>query len=90
MAPPVQFSVMLIPLYADSENDKGIPGHLSGVLIPGLTNSSDETIEIEIGQIPGHTSSDDSDETTEIDVVAEIPWCTVCGHTMEAVEILAT
>ena len=77
-------------LYADSEDDKGIPGHSSGVLIPGYISSSDETIEIEIGQIPGHTSSDDSDETNEIDVVGEIPGCTACGRTMEAAEILAT
>ena len=49
-------------LYADYEDDKGIPGHSSGVLIPGHTSSSDETIEIEIGQIPGCTSSDDSDD----------------------------
>ena len=40
-------------LYANSEGDKGIPGHSSGVLIPGHTSSSDETIEIELGQIPG-------------------------------------
>ena len=36
-------------LYADSEDDKEIPGRSSGVLIPGRTSSSDETIEIEIG-----------------------------------------
>ena len=76
-------------LYADSEDDKGIPGHSSGVPIPGCTSSSDETIEIEIGQIPGHTSSDDSDETIEIDV-GDIPGCTAHGCTMEAAEILAT
>ena len=35
-------------LYADSEDDKGIPGCLSGVLIPGHTSSSDEIIEIEL------------------------------------------
>ena len=40
-------------LYADSEDDKRIPGHSSGVPIPGRTSSSDETIEIELGQIPG-------------------------------------
>ena len=56
-------------LYADSEDDKGIPGHSRGVLIPGCISSSDETIEIELGQIPGCTSSCDSDDTTEIDVV---------------------
>ena len=77
-------------LYADPEDDKGIPGCSSGVLIPGHTSSSDETIEIEIGQIPGHTSSDDSDETIEIDVVREIPGHTAHGCTMEAAEILAT
>ena len=77
-------------LYADSEDEKGIPGHSSGVPIPGHTSSSDETIEIEIGQIPGCTCSDDSDETIEIDVVREIPGCTARGHTMEAAEILAT
>ena len=77
-------------LYADSEDDKGIPGHSSGVLIPRHTSSSDETIEIEIGQIPGHTSSGDSDDTIEIDVVREIPGHTACGYTMEAAEILAT
>ena len=58
-------------------------------MILGCT-SSDETIEIEIRQIPGCTSSDDSDETIEIDVVGEIPGCTACGCTMEAAEILAT
>ena len=47
-------------------------------------------IEIELGPIPGCTSSDDSDETIEIDVVGEIPGCTACRHTMEAAEILAT
>ena len=77
-------------LYADSEDDKGIPGCSSGVLISGCTSSSDKTIEIEIGQIPGHTSSDDSDDTIEIDVVGEIPGHTARGHTMEAAEILAT
>ena len=35
-------------LYADSEDDKGILGHSSGVLIPGHTSSSDETTEIEL------------------------------------------
>ena len=77
-------------LYADSENDKRIRGHSSGALIPGCTSSSDETIEIELGQIPGHTSGGDSDELIEIDVVREIPGRTACGHTMEAAEILAT
>ena len=72
-------------LYADSEDDKRIPGCSSGVLIPGHTSSSDETIEIELRQIPGHTSGGDSDDTIEIDVVREIP-----GNTMEAAEILAT
>ena len=62
----------------------------SGVLIPGHTSSSDETIEIELGQIPGCTSGDDSDDTIEIDVVREIPGHTACGCTMEAAEILAT
>ena len=33
-------------LYADSEDEKRIPGHSSGVPIPGHTISSDETIEI--------------------------------------------
>ena len=77
-------------LYADSEDDKRIPGHSSGALIPGHTSSSDETIEIKLGQIPGHTSGGDSDESIEIDVVREIPGCTARGHTMEAAEILAT
>ena len=77
-------------LYADSEDDKRIPGHSSGVLIPGHTSSSDETIEIEIGQIPGCTSSGDSDGIIEIDVVGEIPGHTAHGCTMEAAEILAT
>ena len=77
-------------LYADSEDDKGIPSHSSGVLIPGHTSSSDETIKIEIGQIPGHTSSGDSDDTIEIDVVREIPGHTARGCTMETAEILAT
>ena len=75
-------------LYADSENDKRIPGHSSGVPIPGHTSSSDETIEL--GQIPGHTNGGDSDDTIEIDVVGEIPGHTACGHTMEAAEILVT
>ena len=78
---------MLIPY---SEDDKGIPGRSSGVLISGCTSSSDETIEIELGQIPGSTSSCDSDDTIEIDVVGEIPGGTACGRTMEAAEILAT
>ena len=77
-------------LYAASEDDKGIPGHLSGVLIPGHTSSSEETIEIELGQVPEHTSSCDSNDTIEIDVVREIPGHTACGCTMEAAEILAT
>ena len=77
-------------LYADSEDDKGIPGHSSGVLNLGHTSSSDETIEIELGQIPEHTSGGDIDDTVEIDVVREIPGHTACGHTMEAAEILAT
>ena len=77
-------------LYADFENDKRIPGRSSGALIPGHTSSSDETIEIELRQIPGCTSGGDSDESIEIDVVREIPGCTAHGHTMEAAEILAT
>ena len=77
-------------LYADSEDDKGIPGRSNGVPIPGCTSSSDETIEIEIRQIPGHTSTVDSDDTIEIDIVGEIPGHTACGHTMKAAEILAT
>ena len=76
-------------LYADSEDDKRIPGHSSGVPISGRTSSSDETIEIELGQIPWHTSGGDSDESIEIDVVREIPGHTARGHTMEAAEILA-
>ena len=76
--------------YADSEDDKRIPGHSSSVQIPGHTRSSDETIEIELGQIPGHTSGGDSDDSIERDVVREIPGCTACGHTMEAAEILFT
>ena len=35
-------------LYADSEDDKGIPSHTSGVPIPEHTSSHDETIEIEL------------------------------------------
>ena len=77
-------------LYADSEDDKRIPGHSSGVPIPGCTSSSDETIEIELRQIPGHTSGGDSDESIEIDIVGEIPGCTAHGCTMETAEILAT
>ena len=77
-------------LYADSEDDKRIPGHSSGVPIPGHTSSSDKTIEIELRQISGHTSGGDSDESIEIDVVGEIPGHTARGHTMEADEILAT
>ena len=79
-----------IILYADSEDDKRIPGHSSGVLIPGRTSSSDETIEIELRQIPWCTSGGDSDESIEIDVVGKIPGCTAHGRTMEAAEILAT
>ena len=86
---PVSSDVDTI-LYADSEDDKRIPGHSSGVPIPGRTSSSDETIGIELGQIPGHTSGGDSDESIEIDVVGEIPGCTARGCTMEAAEILAT
>ena len=82
---------MLIPyFYADSEDDKRIPGRSSGALIPGHTSSSGETIEIELGQIPGCTSGGDSDESIEIDVVGEIPGHTARGCTMEATEILAT
>ena len=77
-------------LYADSENDKRIPGHSSGAPIPGHTSSSDETIEIKLRQIPGHTSGGDSNESIEIDVVGEIPGHTADGRTMEAAEILAT
>ena len=77
-------------LYVDSEDDKRIPGRSSGVLIPRHTSSSDETIETELRQIPGHTSGDDSDDTIEIDVVGEIPGHIACGCTMEAAEILAT
>ena len=77
-------------LHANSEDDKRIPGHSSGVPIPGHTSSSDETIEIELGQISGHTSGGDSDESIEIDVVGQIPGCTARGCTMEAAEILAT
>ena len=77
-------------LNADSEDDKRIPGHSSGVPIPVRTSSSDETIEIELRQIAGHTSGGDSDDTIEIDVVGEIPGHTARGCTMEAAEILAT
>ena len=90
MAPTVQFLVMLIPYFMLTEDDKGIPGHSSGVPIPGHTSSSDETIEIELGQIPGHTCGGDSDDTIEISVVGEIPGCTAHGCTMEAAEVLAT
>ena len=74
-------------LYAASEDDKEIPGHSSSVSIPGHTSSSDETTEIELGQIPGHKCSCDSDDTIEIDVVGEIPGHTAPGCTMEAAEI---
>ena len=77
-------------LYAASEDEKEIPGHSSGVPIPGHTSSSDETIEIELGQIPGHTCSCDSDDTIQRDVVRDIPGHTARGCTMEAAEILAT
>ena len=70
-------------LYADSEDDKGIPGCSSGVLIPGHTSSSDETIEKKLGQNPGCTSGGDSDDTIEIDVVREIPGCTVVVPILE-------
>ena len=86
---PVSSDVDTI-LYADSEDDKRIPGCSSDVPIPGRTSNSDETIEIELRQIPGHTSGGDSDESIEIDVVGEIPGQTASGCTMEAAEILAT
>ena len=76
-------------LYADSEDDKGIPGHSNGVLIARYTSSSEDKIEIEIRQIAGCTRSGDSDETIEIDVIGEIPGHTAHGHTMEAAKILA-
>ena len=56
----------------------------------GVPSSSDETIEIKLEQIPGHTSGGDSDESLEIDVVGEIPGHTARGRRMEAAEILAT
>ena len=74
----------------DDDQSQEHPGHSSGAPIPGHTSSSDETIEIELGQIPGCTSGGDSDESIEIDVVREIPGCTARGCTMEAAEILAT
>ena len=70
-------------LYADAEDDKRIPGRSSGVPIRGRTSSSDDTIEIELRQIPGCTSGGDSDESIEIDVVREIPGHTARGRTME-------
>ena len=85
---PVSSDAVTI-LYADSKDEKRIPGQSSGVLIPGCTSSSDETIEIELRQIPGHTGGGDSDDTVEIDV-GEIPGYTGHGCTMEAAEILAT
>ena len=78
-------------LYAASEDDKGIPGCSSGVLIPGHTSSSEETIEIELGQIPGHTSSCDSDDTIEIDyahIYSHIQYCiSVWGPMMSQSQI---
>ena len=54
-------------LYADSEDDKRIPGHSSGVPIPGCTSSSDETIEIDVvGEIPGCTADGHTMEAAEI------------------------
>ena len=47
---PVSSDVDTI-LYADSEDGKRIPGCSSGAPIPECTSSSDETIEIELGQI---------------------------------------
>ena len=55
-----------------------------GVQVIGRSN------EIEIGQISGHTSSGDSDETIEINVIREIPGHTAHGCIMEAAEILTT
>ena len=54
-------------LYADSEDDKRIPGHSSGALIPGHTSSSDETIEIDVvREIPGCTAHGCTMEAAEI------------------------
>ena len=54
-------------LYADSEDDKGIPGHSSGVPIPGHTSSSDDTIEIDVvGESHGHTARGHTIEAAEI------------------------
>ena len=54
-------------LYADSEDDKRIPGHSSGVPFPGCTSSSDETIEIDVvGEIPGCTAHGHTMEAAEI------------------------
>ena len=61
-----------------------IPGHSSGIPIPGHRSSSDETIEIEKGQIPGHTSS--SDETIEIEN-GQIPGHKSSGDSDETIEI---
>ena len=76
-------------LYADSENDKGTPGHSSGIPIPGHTSSSDETIEIEIRQIPGCTSSCDGGDTIEIDVKRN-SWAYSSWAYNGSSEILAT
>ena len=65
LVPTVQFPMMLIPYFMLTEDDKGIPGHSSGVPIPGCTSSGDMTIEIEIRQISG-CSDDDGNETIEI------------------------
>ena len=46
--------------------------------------SSDETLEIEIGEIPAPTNNEDK---IKLDVVREIPGNTACGCTMEAAEI---
>ena len=56
-------------LYADSEDDKRIPDHSSGVLIPGHTSGddSDDTIEIDVvREIPGHTARGCTMEAAEI------------------------
>ena len=82
--PPNQLKRYIAKSQNIPEDDKGIPGNSSGVLIPGHTSSSDETNKMEIRQIPGHTSSGDSDDTVEIDVVREIPGHAAHGCTMEA------
>ena len=90
LAPTVQFPVMLIPYFMLTLKMTREFLVVQVVLRFLGIQVVDETIEIELGQIPGHTSGGDSDESIEIDVVGETPGHTARGRTMEAAEIVAT